>query len=173
MPRNHQNSTKFSANFSEILIFNEKYDFLSTRFSTRITNCSFGSSGSAWKSGWFGQTHNASSGTDSVLNISPTYNQSGTAGGTDLLVNRTETAIGSGDQNLMDLQVGGTSKFKVDNAGNAVMSGVVNQMTSSAALPSTTEFPNDQDWGIHHDTANDHIYLAFNKSGSIKKTLIN
>ena len=97
----------------------------------------------------------------------------GTAGGTDILVNRTETAVGSGDQNLIDLQVGGTSKFKVDNAGNAVMSGVVTQMTSSAALPSTTEFPNDQDWGIHHDTANDPIYLAFNKSGSIKKTLIN
>jgi hypothetical protein len=117
--------------------------------------------------------NDSSSGTDYSLQIASTINQTGTAGSTDLLISRTETAVGSGDQNLMDLQVGGTSKFKVDNTGNAVMSGVVNQMTSSESLPSTTEFPNDQDWGIHHDTANDHIYLAFNKSGSIKKTLIN
>lgn len=121
----------------------------------------------------FGATFNDSDGDQVVCSIAPTYNQTGTAGGTDILVNRIEQGVGSGEQNLLDLQVGGTSKFKVDNAGNAVMSGVVNQMTSSASLPSTTEFPNDQDWGIHHDTLNDHIYLAFNKSGSIKKTLIN
>ena len=115
----------------------------------------------------------ASSGVQSFFDVDADVNQGSTAGYTGIDLDVTESATGSGDKNLMDLKVGGTSKFKVDNAGNAVISGVVNQMTSSAALPSTTEFPNDQDWGIHHDTANDHIYLAFNQSGSIKKTLIN
>ena len=60
-------------------------------------------------------------GDQKVLSLTPTYNQSGTAGSTDLLINRTETATGSGDQNLMDLQVGGTSKFKVTNSGGVSM----------------------------------------------------
>ena len=51
------------------------------------------------------------------LTVSPTYNQTGTAGGTDLLINRTETAIGSGSHYLIDAQVGGTSKFTIDNGG--------------------------------------------------------
>lgn len=60
----------------------------------------------------------ATSGSSIGLHLTPTYNQaSGTAANTDLLVNRTETAIGSGAQLLMDLQVGGVSKFKVNNLG--------------------------------------------------------
>ena len=51
------------------------------------------------------------------LKISTTYNQTGTAAGTDLFINRTETAVGSGNQYLIDGQVGGVSKFKVSNAG--------------------------------------------------------
>jgi hypothetical protein len=54
------------------------------------------------------------------LQITPTYKQTGTAGATDLLVNRNEVnGVGSGAQNLMDLQVGGTSQFKVDRLGSA------------------------------------------------------
>lgn len=49
--------------------------------------------------------------------ITPTYNQSGAASQTDLLINRTETAVGSGAQNLIDAQVGGASKFKVSRTG--------------------------------------------------------
>lgn len=62
-------------------------------------------------------THSNSSGVLSVLAILPTYNQTGTAAATDLLINRTETAVGTGEQNLIDAQVGGTSKFKVRNGG--------------------------------------------------------
>lgn len=44
------------------------------------------------------------------------YNQaSGDASNTDLLINRTQTPVGSGAQLLIDVQVGGVSKFKVDN----------------------------------------------------------
>lgn len=63
-------------------------------------------------------TSTATSG--SVINtaITPTYNQtSGTAANTDLLINRTETAVGSGAQYLADFQVGGVSQFNVTNAG--------------------------------------------------------
>ena len=52
------------------------------------------------------------------LEIVPVYNQtSGTAANTDLLVNRTETAVGSGAQNFFDCQIAGTSKVLIDNTG--------------------------------------------------------
>jgi hypothetical protein len=65
-------------------------------------------------------TNTAPSGTTDWLAIYPTYNQG--AGATtinnDLLIDRTETSIGTGtEQNLINLKVAGTSKFKVSNAG--------------------------------------------------------
>jgi hypothetical protein len=66
-------------------------------------------------------TNNRTSGSYTGLKVFPTYNQaSGTAANTDVLVNRTETAVGSGEQNLIDLQVGGTSKVRVDNTGTII-----------------------------------------------------
>lgn len=63
-------------------------------------------------------TFSNTTGTSAALAILPTYNQtSGDASNTDFLVNRTETAIGSGLQNLMDLQVGGISKTSVSSLG--------------------------------------------------------
>lgn len=62
-------------------------------------------------------TASNSSGLFTALNVLPTYNQTSTAGATDFLINRTETAIGSGAQLLVDLQVGSSSKFKIDRAG--------------------------------------------------------
>ncbi|MFZ5559375.1 MAG: beta strand repeat-containing protein, partial [Patescibacteria group bacterium] len=52
------------------------------------------------------------------LYIPMTVNNSGTAGYTAMRLNVTETATGSGTNNLMDLQVGGTSKMVVTNQGN-------------------------------------------------------
>jgi hypothetical protein len=52
--------------------------------------------------------------------VTPVYNQaSGTAANTDFLIQRTETAIGSGAQLLFDAQVGSTSKFSVSRTGLA------------------------------------------------------
>jgi len=66
------------------------------------------------------------SGTNLTLKVSPTYNQaSGTASNTDLLINRTETAVGSGAQLLIDAKVGGASKFKVTNTGKIGCGGTV------------------------------------------------
>ena len=63
-------------------------------------------------------TNALTSGTHAAIAITPTYNQtSGTAANTDLLINRTQTAVGSGAQLLIDAQVGNVSKFSVSNAG--------------------------------------------------------
>ena len=64
------------------------------------------------------------SGIQQIVRIDAPYNQVGsTASNTDLLINRTETAVGSGTQLLIDAQVGGVSKFKVDNVGNVTVVG--------------------------------------------------
>ena len=64
-------------------------------------------------------TYNGTSGTVQANYLNPVYNQaSGTAANYDLVVNRTETALGSGIQRLFSGQVGGTEKFGVDNKGN-------------------------------------------------------
>ncbi len=67
--------------------------------------------------------------TQNAVVIKPTWNQTTTSAGTDLLINRTETAIGSGAQLLLDAQVGSVSKFSVDRTGaiaigNAVQAAV-------------------------------------------------
>lgn len=65
-----------------------------------------------------GMGSTATSGGSVMISLTPTYNQaSGTAANTDLLINRTETAVGSGAQLLADFQVASTSKFKVANTG--------------------------------------------------------
>ena len=69
-------------------------------------------------------TMTQTAGTFNGIAITPTYNQTGsTASNTDLLINRTETSVGSGTQKLLDLQVGGVSKFNVSNSGDIYISG--------------------------------------------------
>ncbi len=58
------------------------------------------------------------------LKLAPTYNQtSGTASNTDLLINRTQTAVGSGAQSLANLQVGGTSWYSFATGNTATTGG--------------------------------------------------
>jgi len=64
-----------------------------------------------------GQSISNQTGIFKVFGISPIYNQTSTAGATDLLINRTETAIGSGAQYFQDWQVGGVSKAHLDHSG--------------------------------------------------------
>ncbi|MCX6117746.1 MAG: tail fiber domain-containing protein [Proteobacteria bacterium] len=85
------------------------------------------------------RTSSATSGSVVNVTISPTYNQaSGTAANTDLLINRTETAVGSGTQRLIDAQVGGTTMFNVSNAGNGYFGGNVGIGTTSPAATLNT-----------------------------------
>jgi len=66
-------------------------------------------------------THTATSGQTYGMQITPTYNQSSSsANNTDLLINRTETAVGSGYQRLIEAQVGGVTRFSVDSLGQTI-----------------------------------------------------
>jgi hypothetical protein len=63
------------------------------------------------------------SGTSNAVAITPTYNQaSGTAANTDLLINRTETAVGSGQQNFAVFQVAGATRARINTLGTFVSS---------------------------------------------------
>lgn len=57
--------------------------------------------------------------------VSATANQTSTAGFSLLRGDVTNTALGSGDQNLLDLRVGGTSVFKVKNGATSAIQGGV------------------------------------------------
>ena len=66
-------------------------------------------------------SNNAASGAPALISLLPTLTQSGTAGYTALLLNITESSIGSGTRNLIDIQVGGVSRFKVDTRGSTTI----------------------------------------------------
>ena len=72
-----------------------------------------------------------SSGDQTMMQINPTINQTSTAGYTGIKLNVTETATGSGTKNLIDLQVGGASKFTVNNTGASTFSGAISTPTGS------------------------------------------
>lgn len=86
-----------------------------------------------------GGTTTNSSGTYSALALTPTYNQaSGTAANTDLLINRTETAVGSGAQYLFQAQVGGSDRFVFSNTGNYGSIGSIQLGVASAGSATLT-----------------------------------
>lgn len=67
--------------------------------------------------------YQASSGVQTLLSLSPTISQSSSAGYTGLLINPTESSLGTGAKNLIDAQTSGVSRFKVDNLGNVTSYG--------------------------------------------------
>jgi len=60
---------------------------------------------------------NASSNNQAFFGIYPKVQQSGTAGYSGLLINSTETSVGSGGKYLIKAQVSDVSKFTVSNTG--------------------------------------------------------
>lgn len=81
-------------------------------------------------------TMSATSTSQSSVAIIPTINNSSTGGYTALLINPTETSVGSGTKRLIDAQVGGTSRFTVDNAG--VVNAVGGLQVNSVPVATTT-----------------------------------
>ena len=63
-----------------------------------------------------------SSGTFNGVAIRPIYTTTGSAAATDIFSNRSTISVGSGEQNLMDLQDTNVSKFKVDTGGTTKLS---------------------------------------------------
>lgn len=62
-------------------------------------------------------THSNASGANVSLAITPTFNQTGTGAATDLLINRTQTSLGSGNQRFVSCQVAGSDRWYVRNDG--------------------------------------------------------
>lgn len=86
----------------------------------------------------------AGSGNVHLLNAEYTINNPGAQSGTmtGIFLNATETALNSMTHNLMDLQVGGSSKFKVTNTGSVTASfytGSTQALSGAGAANVTTE----------------------------------
>jgi hypothetical protein len=106
----------------------------STQGTFQFSTGSTSTAGAIWAN-FSGYTNTATSGTNIGLSLTPTYNQaSGTAANTDLLINRTQTAVGSGAQLLIDAQVGGVSQFSVSNTG---VIAIRNTVAAAVAVAST------------------------------------
>lgn len=73
----------------------------------------------------------ATSGLQYGTSILTTVNQTSTAGAIDLLVNRTQSAVGSGIQLLLALRVAGADKFTVQNDGRLFAANVTTAPASN------------------------------------------
>lgn len=94
----------------------------------------------------FSGTNTASSGSINAFAITPTINQSSTAGYTALLINPTETTTGSGTKALISIQVGSAEKFGVLNTGITTITNSVDaasnqilNLKGSRATPATSD----------------------------------
>jgi hypothetical protein len=124
-------------------------------------------------------TDTATSGSSVGMLIAPTYNQaSGTASNTDFLINRTQTAVGSGTQRLIDAQVGGVSMFSVSNTGAVVAAASINTNGDIAVLNGTGVFTTSGSGGritgtggaLEFRTASNGTTLALTLSSSQSAT---
>lgn len=79
-------------------------------------------------------TYTNTSGNSYMFSIVPTYNQaSGSGNNTDLFINRTETAIMTGTQLLIDAQVGTFSKYTLGTKGKGVYNTTLELATGDEA----------------------------------------
>jgi hypothetical protein len=78
-------------------------------------------SGSLFQITTSGASLTGASGTQYGLKVDPTVAQTGTAAYSMLIINPTETSTGSGAKNLIDAQVGGSSRFSVSNTGGVTI----------------------------------------------------
>lgn len=107
----------------------------------------------------------ASSGTNIAQGISTTISQSSTAGYTMLLVNPTESTVGSGTKLLADFQVGGTSKAKIDNLGNLTSASTATTGLISATALTTPSAPTVTNQGAAGSTSYTYLITARTLSG--------
>jgi hypothetical protein len=97
----------------------------------------------------FGQTLTLSSGTNYGTEFLHNVTLSGTAGFTDVLINRTSSGSGSGSQRLLDLQLNGTSVANFNTSGG---------LTLSSSVTSNGNFTANQ-YSTSGTYSNDGLYL--------------
>lgn len=103
--------------------------------------------------------------TQSAITLNPTVTQTGSASYTMLLINPTESSVGSGAKLLIDAQVGGVSKFSVDNNG---LTSAGNLNVTSTSIPTNGFYlPSANSIGI--STAGS-LRFIFNNTGLIGAT---
>jgi hypothetical protein len=119
------------------------------------------------------------SGNQYSLSISPSYNQAtGTATNTDLLISRTQTAVGSGEQMFIDCWADTTTptvadrKFAVASTGEVTAPSVSCSPTisSGTAAPGTTPAKVGD---IYVDTTNHKLYFADGTTNSSNWVIAN
>lgn len=114
-------------------------------------------------------TSTATAGTVYNVQITPTYNQTAAStANTDLLINRTQTAVGSGTQRLIDAQVGGASRFSVDNLGNVVAAGTITAASITGSSTSSNNLAGGAAGSLpYQSSAGTTTMLAIGASGSV------
>ena len=113
-------------------------------------------------------TFGGSSLIQSGVTISPTINQSGTAGYSAVKINPTETATGSGVKNLIQAQVGNTNRFRVDNLGNATISSAA---TTGLVLYNTSDETTNTERARHYWSSNQYIISTENGGTGVARVL--
>ncbi|MGB1224827.1 MAG: hypothetical protein ACPHCN_11880, partial [Mycobacterium sp.] len=89
----------------------------------------------------------------------------------------TSNTLSNATAELLAVRNGGVDVFNIlangdaDLNGNLYLDGI-NQTSSSAADPSTTEYPIDGDWGVHENTTSGNFFLAYNDGGVMVNTLL-
>jgi hypothetical protein len=114
-------------------------------------------------------TFTNSSGVMNAVEINPTYNQTSTAGSTDLLINRIETARGSGAASFLVAQVGGTQKWLVDHTG---VTGESPILTANLPACSTGSGGTGTVWrGAVYDATTPALGVALTGGGAVFATV--
>jgi hypothetical protein len=98
--------------YLQILPGSQFFQFVWGLTTSNTAACSVGGGGGS-------SVFTSSNGLQTALVVEPGISQTGTASYTALRINPTESTTGSGAKNLLDLQVGGVSKLRVDNTGTA------------------------------------------------------
>jgi hypothetical protein len=111
-------------------------DFVINRSATSLFSFSGGGSSQTNAVG-ITQTLSGSSGNQNEVSISPAIQQSGTAGYTGLLIQPTETSLGSGAKNLIQAGTAATTTlWALDNNGHHITGGKTPMLSSCGSGPS-------------------------------------
>lgn len=116
-----------------------------------LSDANYSGSGTHYAAKAVTGTISKSSGTFIGLSIQPTYAASGSSAATDLLINRTETSVGSGLQKHIDIQVAGTPRAYIQSSStNATLTSATNFgliVRGGTGTNADVELPDPQDGG--------------------------